>query len=110
MFLFKDKNFEITEYDEAINYIDKTNLNDSYMLLARVNDIYVELKKDQSYKDLYKYVKNIFAPDIVENIETNNDYLKSTINILNKRHSFILIIDIIFEDHVVNIFLSNNLR
>ncbi len=108
--MFFDKQYiELREYNETIEYINMNDLDDSYMLLARVNDIYIELDKDDSFNDLYNYINIHFPSDIFEKPQTNNDILKCIINRLNKRHKFILIIDIISKDQIINIFLFNNL-
>ena len=98
----------IDKIDDIMNFIERTDLTNSYMEIIQVNLAYIYPEyKNESYKELYKYVRDFLSnDDSVEDtrvIYTNNEYLIKTLNILMKRRKCILLTDIIMDDKRIRI-------
>ena len=98
----------IDNIKDIMNFIENTDLSNSYMEIIQVNLAYVYPEyKNESYKELYQYVRNFLSNDnSVEDarvIYTNNEYLMKTLNILMKRRKCILLTDIIMDDKRIRI-------
>jgi hypothetical protein len=96
----------IDNIKDIMNFIENTDLSNSYMEIIQVNLAYFYPEyKNESYKELYQYVRNFLSNDDSEddNICTNNEYMIKTLNILMKRRKCILLTDIIMDDKRVRI-------
>jgi hypothetical protein len=92
---------EIEGYDNIMNYINTTNLQETTIKLAQVNMVYVEIEDpDDAYNELLTYVENYLAPENINpHPNNNNDILKCIINIIHNRRKYIFITDILNGDH-----------
>ena len=97
----------IDNIKDIMNFIENTDLSNSHMEIIQVNLAYFYPEyKNESYKELYQYVRNFLSND--DNVEdntnyTNNEYMIKTLNILMKRRKCILLTDIIMDDKRVRI-------
>lgn len=96
----------IDNIKDIIKFIENTDLSNSHMEIIQVNLAYFYPEyKNESYKELYQYVRNFLSNDSVEDNTnyTNNEYIIKTLNILMKRRKCILLTDIIIDDKRVRI-------
>jgi hypothetical protein len=96
----------IDNIKDIMNFIEITDLSNSYMEIIQINLVYIYPEyKNMSYKKLYEYVRTFLSKDdCIENImNTNNEYMIKTLNILTKCHKCIMLTDIIMDNKRIRI-------